>query len=80
VTGQGPELQPGSRGSSHQLQPSHLSQSGPTPAALASIRAQLPVSDGPIGVLGGSLGGAVDTDVPVPLVASRMPPSGCGPS
>jgi pimeloyl-ACP methyl ester carboxylesterase len=41
------------------------------PAALASIRAQLPVDDGPIGVLGGSLGGAValrvlaDTDVPV---------------
>ena len=29
------------------------------PAALASIRAQLPVGDGPIGVLGGSLGGAV---------------------
>ncbi|MEU5693898.1 alpha/beta hydrolase [Actinosynnema sp. NPDC020468] len=41
------------------------------PAALASIRAQLPVDGGPIGVLGGSLGGAValrvlaDTDVPV---------------
>ncbi|RKN36772.1 alpha/beta hydrolase [Streptomyces hoynatensis] len=41
------------------------------PAALASLRAQLPVGDGPIGVLGGSLGGAVtlrilaDTDVPV---------------
>ncbi|MEV6227523.1 alpha/beta hydrolase [Saccharopolyspora shandongensis] len=41
------------------------------PAALESIRAQLPVADGPIGVLGGSLGGAValrilaDTDVPV---------------
>ncbi|SDW91961.1 hypothetical protein SAMN05216215_100677 [Saccharopolyspora shandongensis] len=41
------------------------------PAALESIRAQLPVDDGPIGVLGGSLGGAValrilaDTDVPV---------------
>lgn len=29
------------------------------PAALASVRAQLPVDDGPIGVLGGSLGGAV---------------------
>lgn len=29
------------------------------PAALESIRAQLPVDDGPIGVLGGSLGGAV---------------------
>lgn len=41
------------------------------PAALASIRAHLPVDDGPIGVLGGSLGGAValrilaDTEVPV---------------
>ena len=41
------------------------------PAALASIRAQLPVADGPIGVLGGSLGGAValrilaDTDLAV---------------
>jgi dienelactone hydrolase len=41
------------------------------PAALASIRAQLPVHDGPVGVLGGSLGGAValrilaDTETPV---------------
>lgn len=41
------------------------------PAALASIRTQLPVADGPIGVLGGSLGGAValrvlaDTEIPV---------------
>jgi alpha-beta hydrolase superfamily lysophospholipase len=41
------------------------------PAALESIRAQLPVDDGPIGVLGGSLGGAValrvlaDTKIPV---------------
>lgn len=41
------------------------------PAALASVRAQLPVGDGPIGVLGGSLGGAValevlaGTDIPV---------------
>src|ERR687893_165697 len=41
------------------------------PAALESIRAQLPVGDGPIGVLGGSLGGAValrvlaETDTPV---------------
>ena len=41
------------------------------PAALESIRAQLPVEDGPIGVLGGSLGGAValrilaDTEIPV---------------
>ncbi|GAA2065287.1 prolyl oligopeptidase family serine peptidase [Streptomyces albiaxialis] len=29
------------------------------PAALAALREQLPVDDGPIGVLGGSLGGAV---------------------
>ncbi|MGW5738339.1 MULTISPECIES: alpha/beta hydrolase [Streptomyces] len=41
------------------------------PAALASIRSQLPVGEGPIGVLGGSLGGAValrilaDTGIPV---------------
>jgi pimeloyl-ACP methyl ester carboxylesterase len=41
------------------------------PAALASIRARLPVDDGPVGVLGGSLGGAValrilaGTDIPV---------------
>ncbi|MEU3624791.1 alpha/beta hydrolase [Amycolatopsis coloradensis] len=41
------------------------------PDALSSIRAQLPVGDGPIGVLGGSLGGAValrvlaDTQIPV---------------
>lgn len=41
------------------------------PAALAAIRAQLPVDDGPIGVLGGSLGAAValrilaDTEVPI---------------
>jgi dienelactone hydrolase len=41
------------------------------PAALESIRAQLPVGDGPIGVLGGSLGAAVAlqvlaaTDIPV---------------
>jgi hypothetical protein len=41
------------------------------PAALASVRAQLEIEDGPIGVLGGSLGGAValrilaDTDIPV---------------
>jgi pimeloyl-ACP methyl ester carboxylesterase len=45
------------------------------PAALAAVRAQLPVDDGPIGVLGGSLGGAValrvlaDTDVPVVAAA-----------
>ncbi|MEV6909245.1 alpha/beta hydrolase [Amycolatopsis sp. NPDC051071] len=41
------------------------------PEALAAIRAQLPVDDGPIGVLGGSLGGAValrvlaDTGTPI---------------
>ncbi|GAB2749102.1 prolyl oligopeptidase family serine peptidase [Salinifilum aidingensis] len=41
------------------------------PAVLASIRAQLPIDDGPIGVLGGSLGGAValrvlaETEIPV---------------
>jgi len=41
------------------------------PAALKELRQQLPVGDGPIGVLGGSLGGAValrvltDTDTPV---------------
>ena len=41
------------------------------PAALAAIRAQLGIEDGPIGVLGGSLGGAValrilaDTEIPV---------------
>lgn len=41
------------------------------PDALAAIRQQLPVDDGPIGVLGGSLGGAValrvlaDTEIPV---------------
>lgn len=41
------------------------------PAAFASIRTQLPVDDGPIGILGGSLGGAValrilaDTEIPV---------------
>ncbi|MGA6162984.1 alpha/beta hydrolase family protein [Amycolatopsis magusensis] len=41
------------------------------PAALASLREQLPVDDGPIGVLGASLGGAValrvlaETDTPI---------------
>ncbi|WP_405166991.1 alpha/beta hydrolase [Nocardia sp. NBC_01499] len=41
------------------------------PAALASIRTQLPVDDGPIGVLGASLGGAValrilaETELPI---------------
>jgi dienelactone hydrolase len=45
------------------------------PDALASIRAQLPVDDGPIAVVGGSLGGAValrilaDTDIPVTAAA-----------
>lgn len=33
------------------------------PAALASLRGQLPLADGPIGVLGGSLGGAVALQV-----------------
>ncbi|WP_437096032.1 alpha/beta hydrolase family protein [Streptomyces sp. enrichment culture] len=40
------------------------------PAALASVRAQLPVDDGPIGVLGGSLGGAVALRV---LAESEIP-------
>jgi pimeloyl-ACP methyl ester carboxylesterase len=40
------------------------------PAALAAIRAQLPVDDGPIGVLGGSLGGAVALRV---LADTRTP-------
>jgi pimeloyl-ACP methyl ester carboxylesterase len=41
------------------------------PAALESVREQLPVADGPVAVLGGSLGGAValrvlaDTGIPV---------------
>jgi pimeloyl-ACP methyl ester carboxylesterase len=41
------------------------------PAALASVRTQLPVDGGPIGLLGGSLGGAValkvlaETDIPI---------------
>ncbi|WP_016700391.1 hypothetical protein, partial [Actinoalloteichus spitiensis] len=45
------------------------------PAALESIRARFPVGDGPVGVLGGSLGGAValrvlaDTDIPVAAAA-----------
>ncbi|WP_216216795.1 alpha/beta fold hydrolase [Amycolatopsis aidingensis] len=33
------------------------------PAALAALRDQLPVDDGPVGVLGGSLGGAVALEV-----------------
>ncbi len=40
------------------------------PAALASIRSQLPVDSGPIGVLGGSLGGAVALRV---LAESSVP-------
>jgi dienelactone hydrolase len=40
------------------------------PAALAAIREQLPVADGPIGVLGGSLGGAVALNV---LATSDVP-------
>ncbi|WP_033438973.1 alpha/beta hydrolase family protein [Saccharothrix sp. NRRL B-16314] len=40
------------------------------PAALESIRAQLPIGDGPIGVLGGSLGGAVALRV---LAESEVP-------
>ncbi|WP_308165078.1 alpha/beta hydrolase family protein [Nocardia noduli] len=46
------------------------------PAALESIRAQLPVDDGPIGVLGGSLGGAVAlrvlTDTQIPVFAGAV--------
>src|SRR5919202_2848450 len=46
------------------------------PAALESIRAQLPVDDGPIGVLGGSLGGAVAlrviTGTDIPLFAAAI--------
>jgi dienelactone hydrolase len=40
------------------------------PAALAALREQLPVDDGPIGVLGASLGGAVALQV---LTASEIP-------
>ncbi|QFZ21925.1 alpha/beta hydrolase family protein [Saccharothrix syringae] len=40
------------------------------PAALESVRAQLPVDDGPIGVVGGSLGGAVALRV---LAGSGVP-------
>jgi dienelactone hydrolase len=53
------------------LHPFVLQASEEFPAALESIRTQLPVDDGPIGVLGGSLGGAValrvlaDTRIPV---------------
>ncbi|MFD3704739.1 alpha/beta hydrolase family protein [Nocardia sp. NPDC058658] len=46
------------------------------PAALAAIREQLPVGDEPIGVLGGSLGGAVAlqvlTDAAVPIFAGAL--------
>jgi dienelactone hydrolase len=40
------------------------------PAALAALRDQLPVDDGPISVLGGSLGGAVALEV---LTTRRVP-------
>jgi dienelactone hydrolase len=40
------------------------------PAALVALRDQLPVDDGPIGVLGGSLGGAVALEV---LTMRRVP-------
>ncbi|WP_158883378.1 prolyl oligopeptidase family serine peptidase [Amycolatopsis anabasis] len=40
------------------------------PAALAALRDQLPVDDEPVGVLGGSLGGAVALEV---LTAGRIP-------
>ena len=40
------------------------------PAALGALRDQLPVDDGPIGLLGGSLGGAVALEV---LTAQRVP-------
>jgi dienelactone hydrolase len=46
------------------------------PAALAEVRERLPVDDGPIGVLGGSLGGAVALCVlaerPVPVAAAAL--------
>jgi pimeloyl-ACP methyl ester carboxylesterase len=46
------------------------------PAALATLRAQLPVDDGPIYLLGGSLGGAVAleilTDPPTPIAAAAL--------
>ncbi len=46
------------------------------PAALASLRDQLPVDDEPIGVLGGSLGGAVALEVltagPIPIKAVAL--------
>lgn len=40
------------------------------PAALASLREQLPVSDGPVGLVGGSLGGAVVLNL---LTSSEIP-------
>jgi alpha-beta hydrolase superfamily lysophospholipase len=43
---------------------------GEFPAALAALRAELPVDDGPVGVLGASLGGAVAMQV---LTASEVP-------
>ncbi|WP_285509818.1 hypothetical protein [Actinokineospora sp. NBRC 105648] len=41
------------------LRPFVLQATAEFPEVLASLRARLPVDDGPIGVLGGSLGGAV---------------------
>lgn len=46
------------------------------PAALAEVRRRLPVDDGPVGVVGGSLGGAVALCVlaerPVPVAAAGL--------
>jgi hypothetical protein len=47
------------------------------PAALAALRDQLPVDDEPIGILGGSLGGAVALEV---LITQRAPINGSRPS
>src|SRR5688500_8557969 len=45
------------------LAPFIYQAAGEFPAALAALRDQLPVDNGPIGVLGGSLGGAVVLEV-----------------
>ena len=49
---------------------------GEFPAALAQVREQLGIADGPIGVVGGSLGGAVASLVlaerPVPIAAGAL--------
>lgn len=46
------------------------------PAALADLRSQLPITDGPISVLGGSLGGMVTLSVltapPAPVAAAAL--------